>query len=152
MYYSTFMPVARLLVIHTRNSIDVNGLAVNGTWNSKVDYPWPLLHNPIYRSLKALGPKVDDFLSEIFHCKDESLSSPPNEYLTLFSLLNKVTSTQLDFKTRRFWLPSRQASGGFLQVLHYLPLLAGGHMPKEFFDHPNYAVINAIKATGTSSA
>jgi hypothetical protein len=101
MYYSTFMPVARLLVIHTRNSIDVNGSAVDGTWNSKLDYPQPLLHNPIYRSLKALGSEVDDFLSEIFHHKDKSLSSPPNEYLTLSSLLNKVTSTQLDFNSTR---------------------------------------------------
>jgi hypothetical protein len=127
----------------------VDGLVVdvNGTWNSKLNYPGPLLHDPIYRSLKALGPEVDDFLSEIFHRKDDSLSSPPNEYLALFLLLTKVTSTRLDFDTRRFCLPSGQVSGGILQVLHYPPL-AAGHMPKEFFDHPNNVVINSLKAKG----
>ena len=81
-----------------------------------LDWPGPLLHDPIYPALKALGPQVRDFLSEIFHRKDESLSSPTDEYPALFSLLNEVTSTQPDFSTRRFCLPPGEASGVVLQV------------------------------------
>jgi hypothetical protein len=89
MYYSTFMPSARLLFIDTRNSIVIDGLAFDGTWNSKFDYPQVLLHNPIYRSLKALGPEVDDFLSEIFQRRTSPCPLLPTNTSPCFHFLTK---------------------------------------------------------------